>query len=384
MEHLINQQVKTIQISGIRQFFNMVAQFPDAIQLTIGQPDFSTPEHIKAAGIKAITENKTSYTKNAGIDELCLAASQFVETKYGLSYHPKTEVITTIGASQGIDIAFRTILEVGSEVILPGPVYPAYEPIIKMCGAIPVYADTRKTKFKLTAKQIESLLTSKTRCVLLPYPSNPTGCILTKSELAEIAQVLKDRNVFVLSDEIYSELVYGQNHCSIASFPGMKAKTIIINGLSKSHAMTGWRVGFVFAPENITKHMLKVHQYNVSCASSVSQWAAVEALTAGINDAKPMQTEYEKRRNYVYDRLLSIGLEVEKPDGAFYLFPSIEKFGLSSTEFATRLLQEGKVACVPGSAFSSFGEGYLRLSYAYSMDILEEGCNRFEKFVQNL
>lgn len=384
MEHLINQQVKTIQISGIRQFFNMVAQFPDAIQLTIGQPDFSTPEHIKAAGIKAITENKTSYTKNAGIDELCLAASQFVETKYGLSYHPKTEVITTIGASQGIDIAFRTILEVGSEVILPGPVYPAYEPIIKMCGAIPVYADTRKTKFKLTAKQIESLLTSKTRCVLLPYPSNPTGCILTKSELAEIAQVLKDRNVFVLSDEIYSELVYGQNHCSIASFPGMKAKTIIINGLSKSHAMTGWRVGFVFAPENIAKHMLKVHQYNVSCASSVSQWAAVEALTAGINDAKPMQTEYEKRRNYVYDRLLSIGLEVEKPDGAFYLFPSIEKFGLSSTEFATRLLQEGKVACVPGSAFSSFGEGYLRLSYAYSMDILEEGCNRFEKFVQNL
>ncbi|RXJ04080.1 aminotransferase A [Anaerobacillus alkaliphilus] len=384
MEHLINSQVKNIQISGIRQFFNMVAQFPDAIQLTIGQPDFPTPEHIKDAGKEAISLNKTGYTKNAGLDELCLAATNFVHTKYNLDYNPKTEVITTIGASQGIDIAFRTILEEGSEVILPGPVYPAYEPIIKMCGGIPIYADTRDTGFKITAKQIESLLTDKTRCVMLPYPSNPTGCILTEAELAEIAAVLEDRQIFVISDEIYSELVYGQKHCSIAVFQGMKEKTIIINGLSKSHSMTGWRIGFVFAPENITKHMLKVHQYNVSCASAISQWAAVQALTEGIDDALPMRAEYEKRRDYVYERLLAMGIEVVKPEGAFYLFPSIEKFGLSSNEFATRLLQEGKVACVPGSAFSTYGEGYLRLSYAYSMEILEEGCNRFEKFIQSL
>lgn len=384
MEHLVNNQVKDIQISGIRQFFNRVAQFPDAIQLTIGQPDFPTPEHIKEAGKKAIFENKTGYTKNAGLDELCLAATNFIELKYNLTYNPKTEVITTIGASQGIDIAFRTILEAGSEVILPGPVYPAYEPIIKMCGGIPVYADTRDTGFKITAKQIESLITNKTRCVMLPYPSNPTGCILTENELAEIAQVLQERDIFILSDEIYSELVYGQNHCSIASFPGMKEKTIIINGLSKSHSMTGWRIGFVFAPENIAKHILKVHQYNVSCASSISQWAAVQALTQGIDDASGMRGEYEKRRDYVYDRLVSMGIEVVKPEGAFYLFPSIAKFGLNAEEFATRLLEEGKVACVPGSAFSSYGEGYLRLSYAYSMEILAEGCNRFERFIATL
>ncbi|MCT8138174.1 aminotransferase A [Anaerobacillus sp. CMMVII] len=384
MEHLVNKQVQNIQISGIRQFFNMVASFPDAIQLTIGQPDFPTPTHIKEAGIKAIEENKTGYTKNAGLDELCAAAARFIDSKYGLRYQPKTEVITTIGASQGIDIAFRTILEEGAEVILPGPVYPAYEPIIKMCGAIPVYADTRATDFKITAEQIESLITSKTRCVMLPYPSNPTGCILTETELAAIASVLKDRDIFVLSDEIYSELVYGDKHCSIASFPGMKEKTIIINGLSKSHSMTGWRIGFVFAPETIAKHIIKVHQYNVSCASSISQWAAVQALTVGVDDADSMRVEYEKRRDYVYGRLVAMGIEVVKPNGAFYLFPSIEKFGLSSTEFATRLLQEGKVACVPGSAFSDYGEGYLRLSYAYSMDILEEGCNRLERFISNL
>lgn len=382
MEHLINKQVKNIQISGIRQFFNMVAKYPEAVQLTIGQPDFKTPTHIKEAGKNAIDENKTSYTKNAGIDELCLAATQFIETKYGLTYDPKTEVITTIGASQGIDIALRTILEKDSEVILPGPVYPAYEPIIRMCGAKPVYVDTRETDFKITAAQIEATITSNTRCVLLPYPSNPTGCILTEKELIEIAEVLKEREILVLSDEIYSELVYGQSHSSIAAISGMKEKTIIINGLSKSHSMTGWRIGFVFAPSNISKHMLKVHQYNVSCASSISQHAALSALTVGIDDANHMRAEYEKRRDYVYQRLVSIGFEVVKPEGAFYLFPSIKKYGMSSYEFAIKLLQEAGVACVPGDAFSSYGEGYLRLSYAYSMEILEEGCNRIERFIR--
>lgn len=384
MEHLINSQVKDIQISGIRQFFNMVAKYPDAIQLTIGQPDFATPDHIKEAGKKAINDNKTNYTKNAGLDELCIAATKFLQKKYDLSYDPKTEVITTIGASQGIDIAFRTILEPGTEVILPGPIYPAYEPIIKMCGATPVYIDTRKTDFKISAAQIAAKITDKTRCVMLPYPSNPTGCILTKSELEDIANVLKNHDIFVLSDEIYSELVYGTKHHSIASFPGMKQKSIIINGLSKSHSMTGWRIGFVFADEAISKHMLKVHQYNVSCASSISQYAALEALTNGINDAELMCDEYKKRRDYVYDRLISMGIDVVKPDGAFYLFPSIEKYGMSSTEFTLKLLQQGKLACVPGTAFSSFGEGFLRISYAYSMEILEEGCNRLEKFIKQI
>lgn len=384
MEHLVNSEVKDIQISGIRQFFNKVAQVPDAIQLTIGQPDLPTPDHIKEAGKKAIAENKTSYTKNAGLDELCWAATEFLKTKYQLVYDPKTEVITTVGASQAIDISLRTILEKGVEVILPGPVYPAYEPIIKMCGAIPVFIDTRETNFKLTAAQIEASITSKTRCVILPYPSNPTGCILTEVELAAIAQVLKDKDIFIVTDEIYSELVYGQAHRSIASFPGMKEKTIVINGLSKSHSMTGWRIGFVFAPECISKHILKVHQYNVSCASSISQHAAYFALTEGINDADSMKWEYEQRRDYVYERLVLMGMDVVKPEGAFYLFPSIEKFKLSSNEFANRLLQESKVACVPGTAFSSYGEGYLRISYAYGREILEEGCNRLEKFINTL
>lgn len=384
MEHLINSEVKNIQISGIRQFFNKVAQVPDAIQLTIGQPDFPTPDHIKEAGKKAIDENRTSYTKNAGLDKLCWAATEFLKTKYQLVYDPKTEVITTIGASQAIDISLRTILEKGVEVILPGPVYPAYEPIIKICGAIPIYIDTRETNFKLTAAQITASITDKTRCVILPYPSNPTGTILTEAELAAIAQVLKDKDIFIVTDEIYSELVYGQGHRSIASFPGMKEKTIVINGLSKSHSMTGWRIGFVFAPENISKHILKVHQYNVSCASSISQHAAYLALTEGINDAELMRVEYQQRRDYVYERLVLMGMDVVKPEGAFYLFPSIEKFGMSANKFATRLLQEGKVACVPGTAFSSYGEGYLRLSYAYSREILEEGCNRLEKFINTL
>ncbi|MCD8500693.1 MAG: aminotransferase A [Bacillaceae bacterium] len=384
MEHLINHHVQKIQISGIRQFFNLVAQYPEAIQLTIGQPDFPTPTHIKEAAITAIEANQTSYTKNAGLDDLCVAAVDFVKQKYGLDYDANSEVITTIGASQAIDIAFRTILEPGCEVIMPVPIYPAYEPIIRMCGAIPVYIDTRDTGFKLTKQQLMDHMTDKTRCVLLPYPSNPTGCILTEKELAEIKDVLKDKDIFVVSDEIYSELVYGEKHTSIASFAEMRQKTIVINGLSKSHSMTGWRVGFVFADATIIKHMLKVHQYNVSCASSISQYAALEALTNGINDANEMREEYVKRRDYVYDRITSLGIEVVKPQGAFYLFPSIKKFGLSSNDFAHQLLKRGGVACVPGTAFSSFGEGYLRLSYAYSMTILEEGCNRIEKFIKSI
>lgn len=384
MEHFINQQLKNIQISGIRKFSNMVATYKDAVSLTIGQPDFPTPEHIKRAAQIAIDQNKTTYTPNAGVLELREAAAHFLEKKYQLSYDPEHEIITTVGASQAIDIALRTILEEGSEVILPGPVYPGYEPIIRLCGAVPVHVDTRDTQFKINADLIKEKITDKTRCLILPYPSNPTGCILDRESIEEIATVIREKEIFVLSDEIYSELIYDQNHQSIASIPGMRDKTIVINGLSKSHSMTGWRIGFAFAPAYLIQHMLKVHSYNVSCASSISQYAALEALQNGMDDARPMKEEYLKRRDYVYDRLVGMGLDIVKPDGAFYFFPSIKQFNLTSFDFAVQLLEKEGVAVVPGDAFSSYGEGYIRISYAYSMDILEKGCDRLELFIKSL
>ncbi|MFJ7728871.1 aminotransferase A [Neobacillus sp. NPDC097160] len=379
MEHLINQRVKTIEISGIRKFFNMVAHMDDLISFTIGQPDFPTPEHVKKAGIAAIENDFTSYTHNAGTIELRTAACDFVEKKYGLNYNPESEVIVTMGASEAIDIAFRTILAEGVEVILPGPIYPGYEPIIQMMGAVPVHVDIRENQFRFSIEMIKQYITDNTRCIVLPYPSNPTGVSLTVDELKEIADFLKDKNIFILADEIYSELTFDQKHTSIASF--LKEKTIVINGLSKSHSMTGWRIGFLFAPENIAKHILKVHQYNVSCANSIAQKAAYEALTMGMDDALAMKKEYAKRREYVYDRLSLMGLTVVKPDGAFYFFVKIpEAIHLNSFDFALQLVNETKVAVVPGSAFSKYGEGYFRLSYACSMETLEIGLNRMEQY----
>ena len=384
MEHLINQKVQSIQISGIRKFYNKLINYPDAISLTIGQPDFPTPQHIKEAAIHASKENKTTYTPNAGLLQLRIAAADYMQNKYGLSYNPEDEVITTNGASEAIDITLRAILEEGVEVILPGPVYPGYEPLITMCGAIPVYIDTRKNGFRISAELLKEKITEKTRCIIIPSPSNPTGCVLTREDLQEIVHLIQDKNIFVLSDEIYSELIYEGEHVSIASFPAMRDKTIIINGLSKSHSMTGWRIGFTFAPASLTRHLLKVHQYNVTCASSISQYAAIAALTKGYNDALPMREEYSMRRDYVFNRLIEMGFEVEKPSGAFYILPSIKKFGMKSEEFADRLLAEGNVAVVPGDAFSDYGEGFIRISYAYSMDVLKEGLDRIEAFIQKL
>lgn len=384
LEHLLNPRVRDIQISGIRRFANRVAQIPDAISLTIGQPDFFTPEHVKEAGKRAIDENKTTYTPNAGWLALREAASQFLREKYGLSYDPEEEIIVTIGASEALQVALSTILSEGCEVLLPGPVYPAYEPLIRLNGAVPVYIDTRQHGFRLNAEMISRHLTAKTRCLILPYPSNPTGCVLEKKELKEIADCLRERDVFVLSDEIYSELVYEGQHDSIAADPVMHNKTIVINGLSKSHAMTGWRIGFTFAPAYITRQMLKVHQYNVSCASSISQMAALEALTKGIDDAEEMRQEYRARRDFLAEGLQSLGFELVKPRGAFYLFPSIKRWHLSSQEFAVRLLEEEKVAVVPGDAFSIYGEGYIRLSYACSRETLAQALERMERFVRRL
>jgi len=381
LEHLVNSKVKNIEISGIRKFFNMVAGTKDMISLTLGQPDFPTPEHVKEAGKKAIDENFTTYTHNAGYIELRTAAAQFVQTKYGLSYNPNDEIIITSGASEAIDITFRTILEEGVEVILPGPVYPGYEPIIKLCGAEPVYADTRDNNFRMTADIISKYITDKTRCIVLPYPSNPTGVSLTKEELSDIAELLKDKEIFVLADEIYSELVFDHKHFSIGTI--LKEKTIVINGLSKSHSMTGWRIGIIFAPSSITEHILKVHQYNVSCASSVSQMAALEALTAGINDAVEMRQAYMERREYVYERLTNMKLSVVKPDGAFYYFVKLPEPFTNSFDFALQLVQERGVAVVPGSAFSPLGEGYIRISFAYSMEVLAEALDRLEAFLKD-
>jgi aminotransferase len=381
LEHLINSKVKNIEISGIRKFFNMVAGTKDMISLTLGQPDFPTPEHVKEAGKKAIDENFTTYTHNAGYIELRTGAAQFVQTKYGLTYNPNNEIIITSGASEAIDITFRTILEEGVEVILPGPVYPGYEPIIKLCGAEPVYADTRENNFRMTADIINNYITDKTRCIVLPYPSNPTGVSLTKEELSDIAELLKDKEIFVLADEIYSELVFDHKHFSIGTI--LKEKTIVINGLSKSHSMTGWRIGMLFAPSSITEHILKVHQYNVSCASSVSQMAALEALTAGINDAVEMKQAYMERREYVYERLTTMDLSVVKPDGAFYYFVKLPEPFTNSFDFALQLVQERGVAVVPGSAFSPLGEGYIRISFAYSMDELAEALDRLEAFLKD-
>ena len=380
MEHLLNKNVLDIEISGIRKFFNMVNDIEDLISFTIGQPDFPTPEHVKKAGISAIKNDFTSYTHNAGYLELRKAASQFLSIKYGLNYRPENEVIATVGASEAIDITLRTILSEGDEVLLPGPIYPGYEPLIRICGGTPVHIDTRDSDFKLTAEKIKPFLNKRTKCIILPYPSNPTGVNLNQEELKDIATILKGENIFIIADEIYSELVYTDKHYSIAN--ELRDQTIVINGLSKSHSMTGWRVGFLFAPEYLCKHILKVHQYNVSCISSISQKAAYEALTAGINDAETMKNEYFERREYVSARLMKMGLQFVKPDGAFYFFVKVPNhLQTTSFDFALNLAKKGKVAVVPGSAFSTYGEGYFRLSYACSKEVLQIGLDRIENYL---
>ncbi|MBA2174365.1 aminotransferase A [Halobacillus locisalis] len=381
MENKINPRLKNIEISGIRKFFNMVSDYKDVISLTIGQPDFPTPAAIKQAGIQAIHNNETTYTHNAGIMELRHAISTYVFKHYQLSYNPADEIIVTVGASQAIDISLRTIIEAGDEVILPGPVYPGYEPLIKLAGGIPVHVDTSKLGFKMTAASIEPYISPSTKAVILPYPSNPTGVSLNEEELAEIAKLIKKHKIFLIADEIYSELVYEGAHTSVAKFKEARDHIIVINGVSKSHAMTGWRIGYVLAPQWLSKHLLKAHQYNVSCATSVSQYAALEALTNGETESRMMREEYSKRKEYVLERLDRMGISYIKPDGAFYVFPSLSIEGLSTFDLAVKLVDEAGVALVPGDAFSNQGEGFMRLSYAYSMDTLKEGLDRLERFL---
>lgn len=380
MENKLNSRVTDLQISGIRQFFNRVQQYPDAVQLTLGQPDFATPEHIKMAAKAAIDNNQTTYTANAGTLELRQAVSNWAFSRYKMDYDPDTEIIVTTGASQAIDVAMRTILEPGDEVIIPAPVYPAYAPIVKQCGGIVVYADTTETEFKLTPEHLNELISARTKAVMLPYPSNPTGAVLSAEELKLIHNVLVDKDIFVIADEIYSELCFDAPHQSIAVLPKMKSKSIVINGLSKSHSMTGWRIGFLFADASITRHLLKVHQYNVSCASSISQAGALAAVDKGLSDPIEMKDVYKLRRDWVLQKLQKMNIPVVEPGGAFYLFPNIQLTGMTSFDFAVQLLEEEKLAVVPGEAFSPLGEGFIRISYAYSMEELEESMIRLERF----
>lgn len=380
MEQKLNRNVTELEISGIRQFFNRVKQYPDAVQLTLGQPDFPTPAHIKEAAVAALANDETTYTANAGTMELREAVSSWAHARYNLEYSPDSEIIVTAGASQAIDVTMRTILEPGDEVIIPAPVYPAYAPIIKQCGGIVVYADTTDTEFKLTPEHLDKLITSKTKAVMLPYPSNPTGAVLTNLELRLLHEVLVTKEVFIVTDEIYSELCFDGPHETIAVMPEMKSKTIIINGLSKSHSMTGWRIGFLFADASICRHLLKVHQYNISCASSISQAGAVAAVRDGITDPVIMKDIYKERRDWMVQKLQELDIPVSNPGGAFYLFPDISETGLSSFNFAVKLLEEEKLAVVPGDAFSDLGQGYIRLSYAYSQNELEEAVERLGNF----
>lgn len=380
----INSKARELVVPGIRQFSNQLIHYPNAVDLTIGQPDFPTPEAVKEAGITAITMNKTGYSHNAGMIELRIAIRDFFADTYGLDYKADTEIVVTNGASEAIDSVFRTILEEGDEVILPAPLYSGYEPIISLCGAKTVYLDTSDTDFRPSPERLDSLITERTKAVLFNYPSNPTGVTLDKEQMDSLVSVLEKREVYVISDEIYSENTFEGNHHSFASYTTLKDRMFLIHGLSKSHSMTGWRIGFVLGPENIMEHVIKVHLYNSVCASVPSQHAAIEALTNNRHVPAVMNIAYQERRDFVYNRLKDLGFDVILPNGAFYIFPSIQQYGMPSFEFATRLLKEGGLAVVPGSTFTQYGEGFIRISYAYSMPVLEEGLNRLESWISSL
>jgi aminotransferase len=378
-----NNDVLEIEISGIRKFFNLISDKKDVVSLTIGQPDFPTPEHIKEFAKKSIDQEYTKYSHNAGFLDLRQAISNWMDIKYSLKYNPLDEIIVTAGSSEALDITFRAILNPDDEVILPGPVYPGYEPLIKMSKAKTILIDTTSTDFKLTPELIDKYITAKTKAIVLPYPSNPTGTVLSYNELTELANYLMNKDIFIIADELYSELVFGQKHYSIASFNGLREKTIIITGISKSHSMTGWRIGVLLAPSYIAKHILKVHQYNVTCASSISQRAALEAFSNGFDDAYPMRDAYEKRLKLAYKELSEMGFDVNEPKGTFYIFPKITQSTMNSFDLALDLVEKAKVAVIPGSAFSYLGEGYLRLSCACSYENLEKGLKRMKAYFQH-
>lgn len=385
MRNPLSDKIVSIEPSGIRKFFDIVNEMKDAISLGVGEPDFDTPWHIREEGIYSLERGRTFYTSNAGLKELKEEIAAYLDRRFDLPYDPGHEIVVTIGGSEAIDAAFRAMLNPGDEVLLPQPSYVSYEPCIVLADGVPVPIALREEDgFKLTKELLLGAITDKTKILVMPFPNNPTGAIMTKEDLEEIVDVIIEKDLFVISDEIYSELTYGSNHVSIASFPGMKERTIVINGFSKSYAMTGWRLGYACGPRVIMEQILKIHQYAIMCAPTTSQYAAVSALKKGDADVERMRTAYNQRRNYLMRRFDKMGLQCFEPFGAFYVFPSIKEFGLTSEEFATRLLQQEKVAVVPGTAFGTSGEGYVRISYAYSIEDLKEALERVEHFIAGL
>ena len=382
---ILSDTVQDIKPSGIRKFFDMLEGMRDVIALTVGQPDFVTPWHIRVAAIESLENGKTYYTSNSGTLELRREISAYMSRRFSLEYAPENEVIVTVGGSEAIDLAMRALINPGDEVIIPQPAFVCYGPIASLAGGVPVYVDTKEeNRFKLTKEELLAAITPKTKLLVLPYPNNPTGAIMTREDLEEIAEVLRETNIMVLSDEIYGELTYGMNHTSIASIDGMRERTIIASGFSKAYAMTGWRLGYTLAPREITKQMLKIHQYAIMCAPTASQFAAVEAMRNGDADVEKMRAEYNRRRRYLVGGLRGLGIECFDPEGAFYVYPNISKFGLSSEEFCEKLLAEGGVAIVPGTAFGDCGEGFARISYAYSVEHISKAIDRIEKFIAKL
>ena len=383
--NILSRTVQDIKPSGIRKFFDLLDSMQGVIALTVGQPDFITPWHIRVAAIESLEKGKTYYTSNSGTPELRQEISSYMKRRYTLDYDPKSEIIVTVGGSEAIDIAMRALINPGDEVIIPQPAFVCYGPICELAGGKPVYLNTREeNQFKLTADELRSVITDKTKLLVLPYPNNPTGAIMTREDLEEIAEVLRGTDIMILSDEIYCELTYGRNHVSVASLEGMRERTIIASGFSKTYAMTGWRLGYTLAPAELTKQMLKVHQYAIMCAPTASQYAAVEARRNGDPDVDMMRAEYNRRRRYIVGGLRGLGIDCFDPEGAFYVYPNISKFGLSSEEFCERLLHEEKVAIVPGTAFGDCGEGFARISYAYSVEHIAKALDRMERFLKKL
>ncbi|MDD7390903.1 MAG: aminotransferase class I/II-fold pyridoxal phosphate-dependent enzyme [Lachnospiraceae bacterium] len=384
MRDPISRMCREIQPSGIRKFFDVVSEMPDAISLGVGEPDFDTPWHIREEGIYSLEHGRTYYTSNAGLKELKEEICRYLRRKFNLSYKD-SQVLVTIGGSEAIDIALRAMVDPGDEVLIPEPCYVSYLPCAQLTYATPVSIPLQeKNEFQLTGEEVEANCTPKTKVLILPFPNNPTGAVLTRKNLEEIARVCIDRDLYVISDEIYAELTYGEKHVSIAELPGMAERTIVINGFSKAFAMTGWRLGYAVGPQEIIDQMVKIHQFAIMCAPTTSQYAAVEALRNGDDDVAYMTEAYNQRRRYLLHELRRIGMDCFEARGAFYVFPSIKKYGMTSEEFATRLLEEQKVAVVPGSAFGSSGEGYIRISYAYSLESLKKALERVENFVKTL
>ena len=385
MRDPLSKTIVTIQPSGIRKFFDIVSEMKDAITLGVGEPDFDTPWHIRDEGIYSLEKGRTFYTSNAGLKELKIEIGRYLERRYGVSYNYNGEILVTVGGSEAIDIAMRAMLDPGDEVLIPQPSYVSYEPCCILANGKPVIIELKaENQFRLTAEELEAAITPKTKLLVLPFPNNPTGAIMEKADLEAIAEVVIKHDLFVLSDEIYSELTYTDKHVTIASLPGMKERTILSNGFSKSYAMTGWRLGYACGPEVIIKQMTKIHQFAIMCAPTTSQYAAVEALKNGDEDVAKMREEYNGRRRYLMHRFKEMGLECFEPFGAFYVFPCIKEFGMTSDEFVTELLQAQKVAVVPGTAFGSCGEGFIRISYAYSLDVLKKAMDRIEAFITDL